>query len=66
MGPRESILSDFACCHVLHVARNFVICLMADPGVALRLRESLKGISRGILGGIECGEEACEACCEEC
>ena len=63
MGPRESILSDFACCHVLHVARNFVIFLMADPGVALRLREESRQESWEELNG---GEEACEACCEEC
>ena len=54
---RERALSDFACCHVLHVARNFVIFLMADRGVALRLRESLRGMSSGMLGGISCGRK---------
>ena len=57
---RHSLLvRERALCQILHVvtARNFVIFLMTDRGVALRLRESLRGMSSGMLGGISCGRK---------
>ena len=66
MGPRESTLSDFACCHVLHVARNFGIFV---DGRSRSHVETARVVERNVVRNVGRNlvrKEACEACCEEC